>query len=82
MFINNINGVINKNLSLLFSVRHEISMEDKTKTPKIDQKSSFFISLFFFLKIQDIRKPKTQIFEKGSHKNVLDQVLTIFRTSP
>ena len=57
-------------------------MEGKTKTPKIDQKSPFFISLFFFLKIQDIRKPKTQIFEKGSHKNVLDQVLTIFRTSP
>ena len=57
-------------------------MEDKTKTPKIDQKSSFFISLFFFSKNSGYKEPKTQIFEKGSHKNVLDQVLTIFRTSP
>ena len=58
-------------------------MEGETKTPRIDQKSTFFISLlFFFLKIQDIRKPKTATFEKGSHKNFLGQVLTIFQTSP
>ena len=37
-------------------------MEGKRKA--IDQKSTFFISLVFFLKIQDIRKPKTPIFER------------------
>ena len=56
-------------------------MESKTKTARIDQKSTFFIS-FFFLKIQDIRKSKTPIFERGEHKNFLDQVLTIFQTGP
>ena len=59
-------------------------MEGETKTPRTDdQESTFFVFLwFFFLKIQNIRKSKTPIYEKGSHKNFLDQVLTIFQTSP
>ena len=57
-------------------------MKSETKTQRIDQKSPFFDFFVFFLKIQDKRKPKTQIFEKGSHKNFLGQVLTIFQTSP
>ena len=40
-------------------------MEDETKAARIDQKSVFFISLFFFLKNQDIRQPKALIFEIG-----------------
>ena len=59
-------------------------MEGETKTPRNDdQESTFFVFLWvFFLKIQNIRKSKTPIYEKGSHKNFLDQVLTIFQTSP
>ena len=57
-------------------------MEGEIKTARIDQKSTFFISLFFPLKIQDIRKSKTPIFERGLHKMFLDQVLTIFQTAP
>ena len=59
-------------------------MEGETKTPRTDdQESTFFVFLWvFFLKIQNIRKSKTPIYEKGSHKNFLDQVLTIFQTSP
>ena len=56
-------------------------MECETKTARIDQKSTF-LCLFFFLKIQNRRKPKTPIFERGQHKNFLGQVLTIFQTSP
>ena len=56
-------------------------MEGETNTTRIDQKSTFLF-LWFFLKIQDIRKSKTPIFERGSHKNVLSQVLTIFQTGP
>ena len=44
-------------------------------------KNLFFLFLCFLLKIQDIRKSKTPIFEKRSHKNFLDQLLTIFQTS-
>ena len=84
MFISNISEVINKNLSLLFSsVRHLISMKGETKTARIDQKSTFFYFFgFFFLKIQDIRKLKTPIFEWGWHNIFLGQVLTIFQISP
>ena len=58
-------------------------MEGEPKTARTDQKSTFFISLFFFLlKIQDIKKPKTPIFERGYHKIFWGQVLTIFQTSP
>ena len=56
-------------------------MEGETKTARTDEKSTFyFISLIFFLKIQDIRKSKTPIFERGEHKNILGQVFTIFQT--
>ena len=57
-------------------------MEGETKTARIDQKSTLFYFLLFWQKIQDIRESKTSIFERGSHKNVLGQVLTIFQTSP
>ena len=57
-------------------------MEGETKTTRIDQKSTFLFLWGYFLKIQDIRKSETPIFERGSHKNVLGQVLTIFQTSP
>ena len=57
-------------------------MQGGTKTTRIDQKSTFSISLFFFLKIQDITKPKTPIFQRGERKHFLGQVLTIFQTSP
>ena len=40
-------------------------MEGETKTARIDQKSTFFNLFIFFLKIQDIRKSKTSIFERG-----------------
>ena len=58
-------------------------MEGETKTARIDQKSTsvFYLFVFFFLKIQDIRKSKTPIFERGSHKTFLGQLLTIFQTS-
>ena len=96
MCINNINGVINKNLSL-FSFPSDIivyhclirallflallSMEGETKTARIDKKPTFFIFLFFFLKIQNIRKSKTLIFERRYHKTFLGQMLTIFQRS-
>ena len=54
-------------------------MDGETKRARIDQKSTFFyFFVSFFLKIQDIRKPKTPIFERGYHKKFLGQVLTIF----
>ena len=56
-------------------------MECETKTARIDQKSIFF-SLFFFLKVQVIRKPKTPVIERESDKKCLGQVLTMFHTSP
>ena len=56
-------------------------MECETKTERIDQKSIFF-SLFFFLKVQVIRKSKTPVIERESDKKCLGQVLTMFHTSP
>ena len=56
-------------------------MECETKTARIDQKSIFF-SLFFFLKVQVIRKSKTPVIERESDKKCLGQVLTKFHTSP
>ena len=56
-------------------------MEGETKTARIDQKSTFFyFFVFFFLKIQDIRKSKTPIFEREQYKTFLGQVFTIFQT--
>ena len=56
-------------------------MKCETKTARIDQKSIFF-SLFFFLKVQVIRKSKTPVIERESDKKCLGQVLTMFHTSP
>ena len=56
-------------------------MECETKTARIDQKLIFF-SLFFFLKVQVIRKSKTPVIERESDKKCLGQVLTMFHTSP
>ena len=69
MFINNVNGVINKNLSLFFFPSDiKLAWKVKQKQRELTKKSTFFISLFFFLEIQDIRKSKTLIFERGSNK--------------
>ena len=65
MFINNINGVINKNLSLFFFPSDiKLEFEGETKTARIDQKLTFFYFFVFFLKIQDITKSKAPIFER------------------
>ena len=77
MLINNINGVINKNLSLLFFPSNiKLAWEAKKKHRELTKNQPLF-----FLKIQDMRRSKTPIFEKGSHKTFLGQVLTIFQTS-
>ena len=57
-------------------------MEGETETAGIDQKSTFFLFLCLFSKIQDITKSKTLIFKRGQHKNFLGQALTIFQTVP
>ena len=80
MFINNINGVINKNLSLFFfSVRHYFSMEGEKKQQELTKNLLFFISLFFFLKIQDITKSKAPIFKRGQHKIFWDKCWPFFK---
>ena len=57
-------------------------MGSEIKIARIDQETTFcFFLCFFFLKIQDIRKSKIPIFEKGLHQLFLDQVLTIFQTA-
>ena len=79
MCINNINGVINKNLSP-FSFPSDIivyhglirallflallSMEGETKTATIDQKPTFFIFLFFFSKNSEYKEIKNTNFWK------------------
>ena len=66
MFINNINGVINKNLSLFFFPSDiKLAWKAKQKQQELTKNQLFFISLFFFLKIQGKRKSKTPIFERG-----------------
>ena len=65
MFINNINGVINKNLSLFF-FPSDIKLAWKAKQKQREMtKNQLLFYLFFFLKIQDIRKSKTPTFERG-----------------
>ena len=83
MFINHINGVINKNLSLLFFPSDvKLAWKAKQKQRELTKNQLFFISLFFFLlKIQDIRKSKAPIFERGYHTFFLGQV-TNFQTGP
>ena len=64
MFINKINGVINKNSSLFFFPT-DIKLAWKTKQKQRELTKNQLFSLFFFLKIQDIRESKTPIFLKG-----------------
>ena len=66
MFINNINGVINKNVSLLF-FRSDIKLawKAKQKQSELTKNQLFCYPFVFFLKIQDKRKSKTPIFERG-----------------
>ena len=83
MFISNINGVINKNLSLFFfSFDIKLAWKTKQKQGELTKNQLFFYFFDFFLKIQDIRKSKTLIFERRQHKDLWDQVLTIFQTGP
>ena len=82
IFIDNINGVINKILSLFFfPCDSKLAWKAKQKQRELT-KNHFFYFFVLFLKIQDIRKSKTPIFERRSHKKFLGQVLTIFQTSP
>ena len=53
-------------------------MEFKTKTARTEQKSTFFISVFF-PKIHDIRKSKAPTFEKGMHKIFWGQKIFFFK---
>ena len=84
IFINNINRVINKNLSLFFFPSDiKLAWKAKQKQRELAKNQLFFISLlFFFLKIQDIRKSKTPIFERGSHKKFLVKCLPFFKLAP
>ena len=83
MFINNINGVINKNLSLFFFPSDiKLAWKAKQKQRELTKNQLFCYFFVFFLKIQDKRKSKTPIFERGQHKNFLNQVWTIFQTGP
>ena len=64
MFINIINGVINKILSIFFFPPGiKLAWKAKQKQREMTKNQLFF--LLFFLKIQDIRKLKTPIFERG-----------------
>ena len=70
MFINNINEVINKNLSLFFFPSDiKLAWKAKQKQRELTKNQFFFCFFDFFLKIQDIRKSKIPIFERGQHKN-------------
>ena len=64
MFINNINGVINKNVSLFF-FPSDIKLAWKVKQKQRELTKNQLFCYRFFLKIQDKRKSKTPIFERG-----------------
>ena len=67
MFINNINEVINKNLSLFFFPSDiKLAWKAKQNQRELTKNQLFFISLSFFLKIQDIRK--SEIFKRDRIK--------------
>ena len=69
MFINNINGAVNKHVSLFFFPSDiKLAWKAKQKQSELTKNQPFFISLLFFQKNkknQDKRKPKTSIFERG-----------------
>ena len=69
MFTNNINRVTNKNISLFF-FPSDIKLAWKTKQKHRNWPKMYFSLFlwFFFLKIQDIRKSKTPIFERDCMK--------------
>ena len=65
MFINNINGVTNKNLSLFFFPPDiKLACNAIQKQRELTKKSTFFyFFVVFFLKIQDIMKSKAPILK-------------------
>ena len=64
MLINNINGVMNKNLSLSFFPSNiKFAWKAKQKQRELTKNQLVFYFFVFFLKVQDIKKSKTPIFE-------------------
>ena len=64
ILINNINGVINKNLSLSFFPSNiKLAWKAKQKQRELTKNQLVFYFFAFFLKTQDIRKSETPIFE-------------------
>ena len=83
MFINNINGVTNKNLSLFFfPLDIKLACNAIQKQRELTKKSTFFYFFVFFSKNSGYNEIKNTNFERRSHKSILGQVLTIFQTSP
>ena len=81
MFINHINGVINKNLSLLFFPSDvKLAWKAKQKQRELTKNQLFFISLFFFSKNSGYKEIKSTNFWKGIAYIFLGQVLTNFQT--
>ena len=65
MFINNINGVINKNLSLFFFPSDiKLAWKAKQKQRELTKNQLFFISLFFFNKNPGYKENKNTNFGK------------------
>ena len=63
MFINNINGAINKNLSLLFFPSDiKLAWKAKQKEQELTKNELFFISLFFFSKNSGYKEIKNTNF--------------------
>ena len=63
MFINNINGVINKNLSLFFFPSDiKLAWKAKQKQRELTKNQLFFISLFFFSKNSGYKEIKNTNF--------------------
>ena len=83
MFINHINGVINKNLSLFFFPSDiKLAFKAKQKQRELTKNQLFFISLFFFSKNSGYKEIKNTNFWKGIKKFGGGQVFTIFQTGP
>ena len=70
MFINNINGVINKNLSLFFFPSDiKLAWKAKQKQRELTKNQLFFISLFFS-KNSGYEETKNTNFWKGIAQNI------------
>ena len=75
IFINNIDEVINKNLSLLFFPSDiKLAWKAKQKKEELTKNQVFFVFLFFFSKNSGFKEIKTTIFERGYHKFFLSQL--------